>query len=432
MDTGFLDAPWGCDLRILRGTMNTSIKSMAYLLLSVALIFTGCEIGNDDKKSSNFNLLALLGGGEWHWEQVGGSLENNPSSIIEWPQITVKGTTPYVCWVEHGQLYVKHFDGSSWVQDGGSLNVNNNSGVAYPVIISDNTSVYVNFREMSDACYGFGFYVKKLTAAGWEVVGNNYVNNDAATDSAKIWDTSSIAINNNGTLYFTMEQMDYNRTFYFDGSAWQDIYYDYMPWYYMYAFYPQLVFNNNILYIIWQDTLWPGAESYIDVAYFDNNTQKWVRPWDPLNYNNLNSNNRVNKPRMAASSDSILYAVWNESDGSKFNIYVKKLSGSSWVSVGSACLNVDPVNSATNQDITCVGTTPYVVWQEIDINSHYSSIYVKHFNGTEWVQDGPALNVGSAGVQNPRIASDGTTPYVTWVEQDQSSNNHVYVKRWVK
>jgi len=401
-----------------------------------ALICTSCEIGNNDKKSSNISLLALLGGGgEYHWEQVGGSLENNPSSRIEWPQITVKGTIPYVCWVEQGQLYVKHFDGSSWVQDGGSLNVNNNSGAAYPVIISDNTSVYVNFREMADACYGFGFYVRKLTAAGWEVVGNNYVFSDAATEIARLWDTSSIAINNNGTLYFIVIRGDSggseSRSFYFDGSAWQDLSYAYLPWYYNCPIYPQLVFNNNILYIIWEDTLAPGGyDAYIDVAYFDNNTQNYVRPWDPLNYNT----NKAYKPRMAASSDSTLFAVWNEYDESqnKDNIYVKKLSGSSWVSVGSASLNVDPVNSVAHQDITCVGTTPYVTWVEQNPDSRYSWIYVKHFNGTEWVQDGPALNVGSGGVQNPRIASDGTTPYVTWMEQDQSSNNHVYVKRWVK
>lgn len=218
-----------------------------------------------------------------------------------------------------------------------------------------------------------------------------------------------------------------NRSFYFDGSTWQTIWTSDLPWYYMYPIYPQLVFNNNILYIIWEDTLSPdGGDAYIDVAYFDNNTQNYVRPWDPLCYTN-----RAYKPRMAASSDSILYATWNESDGSKSNIYVKKLSGSAWTLVGSAGLNVDPANSAYNQDITCAGTTPYVVWEEIDPDSNYSSIYVKHFNDTEWVQDGSALNV-SATSSYPRIASDGNTPYVIWKEYDQGSYSHVYVKRWVK
>ena len=165
---------------------------MTFLLLSAALVFISCEIGNGDKKSSHFGLLALLGRG--HWEQVGGSLENNPASYIEWPQITVKGTTPYVCWVEQGQLYVKHFDGSSWVQDGGSLNVSSGSFVSsYPTIISDNTSVYVNFRETSDQCHGFCFYVKKLTAAGWELVGNNSIFIDTDYEISRVWDNSSIA-----------------------------------------------------------------------------------------------------------------------------------------------------------------------------------------------------------------------------------------------
>ncbi len=390
-----------------------------------ALICISCEIGNDDKKSSNFNHLALLGGGgEYHWEQVGGSLENNPS-IIEWPQITVKGTTPYICWVEQTKLYVKHFDGSSWVQDGGSLNVNSGSGAAYPTIISDNTSVYVNWREGYDGT--FYFYVKKLTAAGWELVGNNYIFSDAATAIAGLWDTSSVAISNNGTLYFTFIRDNMgNYSYYFDGSTWLTWPSD-LPWYYMLPIYPQLVFNNNILYIIWEDTLAPGGyDAYIDVAYFDNNTMNWVRTWDPLNYTN-----RAYKPRMAASSDSILYAVWNEDLASRSEIYVKKLNGPAWTLVGSACLNIYPANSAYNQDITCVGTTPYVVWQEMDPDSHYSWIYVKHFNGTEWVQDGPALNVGATSGY-PRIASDGTTPYVIWKEQGQGSYSHVYVKRWVK
>ena len=129
--------------------------------------------------------------------------------------------------------------------------------------------------------------------------------------------------------------MGRNERFYFDGSVWQSIYDLDLPWYYENGFYPQIVFNNNILYIIWLDTNWPASLGYVDVAYFDNNTLNWVRPWAPLNYNSIYV---YKHHRMAASSDSTLYAAWGENEESQNNytVYVKKLSGSAWTLVGSA------------------------------------------------------------------------------------------------
>lgn len=77
--------------------------------------------------------------------------------------------------------------------------------------------------------------------------------------------------------------------------------------------------------------------------------------------------------------------------------------------------------------------TPYVVWSEMKyVNGiEQCKIFVKHFNSTDWIQDGGTLNIDPESYgREPRIASNGVQPYVVWAGQ-LSLDKRIYVKHLV-
>jgi hypothetical protein len=172
------------------------------------------------------------------------------------------------------------------------------------------------------------------------------------------------------------------------------------------------------------------ANPHYDIyAYsFDEATSMWIQAGnnkinaDTIELSGLTG---IRKPRMALGSDSKLHAAFLENH----KIYVKRLDGGTWVPEG-ASLNVDPDADAGDVDITCVGGTPYVAWREVNaFVDNQPRLFVKHFDGAKWVQDGGELNIDPAGTPaEQRIASDGARPYVAWAERLPSADIRIFVK----
>ena len=140
---------------------------------------------------------------------------------------------------------------------------------------------------------------------------------------------------------------------------------------------------------------------------------------------NLNSNLRGDYPSIAISNNTP-YVTWRETDGTHSQIYVKHFNGNSWVQDGGS-LNVNTGQNASDAIIAISNNTPYVTWRET--NGTCYQIYVKHFNGNSWVHNGGSLNdnMNLSAVQ-PYIAFYNTTPYVTW--QENASPHQIYVKHY--
>jgi hypothetical protein len=130
-----------------------------------------------------------------------------------------------------------------------------------------------------------------------------------------------------------------------------------------------------------------------------------------------------------AFSGSTPYVAWHEASASANRIYVKHWNGSAWVQDGSSPLNVDMTREATVPRIAFAGSVPYVAWQEASATA--AQIYVKHWTGATWVQDvAGSLNVDtSKNAAAPAIAITGTTPYVAWEEQGTSAKQ-IFVRQW--
>jgi len=142
---------------------------------------------------------------------------------------------------------------------------------------------------------------------------------------------------------------------------------------------------------------------------------------------NIVNTSNASAPGIAVETDTP-YVTWVEANGLLVKqVYVKAYVSGSWNSIGGS-LNFDGNEQAAAPDIGLAGITPYVCWQETSVSSN--QIFVKHYNGTDWKQDGGSLNVDSN--QNafaPRIAVYSGVPYVTWFEQSIStSTTQIYVK----
>jgi hypothetical protein len=161
--------------------------------------------------------------------------------------------------------------------------------------------------------------------------------------------------------------------------------------------------------------------------------------WTMAGMLNVGDTQTAFAPALAASSTKI-YVAWLEHEWvgpfERTGIYVKHFNGVSWGNDGG-CLNVCNTQNAYCPDIAMVGSIPYVTWQEYDyINAQgRNAIFVKHLNGNNWEQDGGFLNTGTTqNAYTPRIAV-GSNIYVTWSENEfyNASNSRcaIYVKHLV-
>ena len=130
-----------------------------------------------------------------------------------------------------------------------------------------------------------------------------------------------------------------------------------------------------------------------------------------------------------ADVGGVPYVAWRETTGILGGlIFVKRFDGTNWVQVGGS-LNVDATKGAGFPIIASVGGVPYVTWQESD--GAKFQIRVARFNGTSWEAVGPSLNTDTAQAGGePSIASVGGVPYVAWAESIATVNrNKVHVRR---
>ena len=96
---------------------------------------------------------------------------------------------------------------------------------------------------------------------------------------------------------------------------------------------------------------------------------------------------------------------------------------SGWEQVGGS-LNIDPNRDASYARVYVLADIPYVSW--IGWNaSGYANVYVKKYNGVEWVQVGDMLNFDiNQHASEPSIAFKDSTPFVAYQEGTDVAAKH--------
>ncbi len=94
-----------------------------------------------------------------------------------------------------------------------------------------------------------------------------------------------------------------------------------------------------------------------------------------------------------------------------------------WQPVGSgAALNQNTATAALNVDIEMVGTAPHMTWVEA------GDVFVRSWSGAAWGQVGTRVD-GAGTSKDARIESDGTRPWVTYVE-NVAGVDETHVRQW--
>jgi hypothetical protein len=173
-------------------------------------------------------------------------------------------------------------------------------------------------------------------------------------------------------------------------------------------------------------------------------TDIYVKQWNGSSWGqlgtflNFDSNNNLyaQSPNLALDSFGNPVVSWQEGDGISSNIYVKRWNGSSWIEVGNT-LNFNTDHYAYDPSLALDSSgNPVVSWSECIAADAFGNctnydIYVKRWNGSNWVQLGTTLDINAnQNAYAPSLGLDGSgNPTVSWQEYGGFSDN-VYVKRW--
>ena len=305
---------------------------------------------------------------------------------------------------------------ADWVQDGGSLNVNTGETAGDPVIAFSGTTPYVAWQEDCGSLQ-YQIFVKHYNGSSWIQDG---ISLNLNTEEAAY--APSIAIYN-GTPYVAFRE--YNAAgktqiflMHYNGSAWVQDGGTLNVNTSESGRYPKIAMFNGTPYVTWYE-----PSSTFDQVYVKHyNGSSWVQDGGSLN---LNTSQDADYPCIAVYNGTP-YVGWSEYNGSDDQIYVKHYNGSAWVQDGGT-LNVNTTVYASNARIAIYNGTPYVAWEEAAAASR--KIYVKHYNGSTWIQDGASLNVyADKDGDKPTIDFYNSTPYVSWSEDYGTFQDRIYVK----
>lgn len=116
-------------------------------------------------------------------------------------------------------------------------------------------------------------------------------------------------------------------------------------------------------------------------------------------------------------------------------LYVKRWNGTSWALL-SGSLNINTSQRAINPSLALDKSGfPVVSWEEVASSSSLSKIYVKRWNGSNWVQVGAALNIfANRSATDPSLALDTLgNPIVGFSQRNNntiSPSFDIRVKQW--
>jgi len=178
--------------------------------------------------------------------------------------------------------------------------------------------------------------------------------------------------------------------------------------------------------VAWHENT-PGQFDNIYVKRWDSSSSSWVPLGNELD---INPSQNAVKPSLALETSGNPVVAWTEWDGSSNNVYVKRWDGTDWVQLGGA-LDVDPAQEAISHSLALDSANhPVVAFFENDGTSF--NIYVKRWDGTNWVSLGGALDINlSQQAYDPSLALDASgNPVVAWHENTPGQFDNIYVKRW--
>jgi hypothetical protein len=271
-------------------------------------------------------------------------------------------------------------------------------------------------------------YVKRWTGNSWQQLGGILNNTSEGAPSLALDASGNPTVAQyelNGTSAGGTSKTIYVKRW--DGSSWVQLGGILNDRTNLDAQYPSLALDAfGAPVVAWQES--DGSSTNIYVKYWDGLT--WLE-YLPVALD-VNVGFNASEPSLALDSNGNPVVAWYEElGGNSLNIYVKRWNGSNWVQYGAGGpLDITPFNTAYGPSLALDSNdNPAVAWAEFGVSSY--DIYVKQWTGSSWVQRGTALDVTTnQPAISPSLALDSSgNPVVSWQETDGTSSN-IYVKQW--
>ena len=170
-------------------------------------------------------------------------------------------------------------------------------------------------------------------------------------------------------------------------------------------------------YVAWRETTPEFDRQDIRVSRWTGSA--WQVVGQPLNAMPFVSHASI------ASVDGVPYVAFIEVPAAPDGLGQLRVSrlngtGDGWVAVDGGALNHDPVNGDAKQfSIATIGSIPHVAFTEVDASQ--TILWVKKLQGSSWVTVGSQLNVYPVAALYPNIAGVGGAPCVAWLSADSRS-----------
>lgn len=299
---------------------------------------------------------------------------------------------------------------ADWVQDGGSANINTSKSAMEPSVAFFNTIPYVAWREDNGTTYQV--VMRHWTGSAWSTdrISLNADDNE--------WASNPRLLINSGVFYVIWSEGNTTPHIFarqYTGSSWSSAVNIQVNTTWKGVF-PTLGIVNGTVYAAWKEQT--GI----------NSVQVYVKGWNGSSWvsrgGNLATDAYWYSSPSIAGLGNVPYVAYEEASGP--TIVVKHWGGSGWVQDGGS-LNVHPGNAAYKPVLVNCNGTLYAAWSEVYGTSQ--QIYVKHWTGSAWVQDGGSLNMSAAQDANqPAMVAVNGTPYVAWFES--ATKDQLYMKHW--
>ncbi|MCI0393484.1 MAG: hypothetical protein L0322_00915, partial [Chloroflexi bacterium] len=332
---------------------------------------------------------------------TGGGISNNSTASYQCSLAVAPDGTVYVAWGDEGggdsEIYVRRWNGSSWQEVGGGSatggGISDNSGGSYipAVAVAPDGTPYVTWRDDSSGDYEI--YVRRWNGSSWQEVGSGSATGGGISNNGGNSLSSSVAIAPNGTPYI----------------AWADL---------------------------------SGGDAEIYVRRWNGSSWQEVGSGSAGGGGISNNNGDSQVTSLAIAPNGTPYVAWQDDSGGDVEIYVRHWNGSSWLEVGTGSAGgggISANSGASTQAALAVGpdNMPVVAWE--DVSSGMAQIYVRRWNGANWVEVG-AGSAGGGGISNtnggahvPAVAADPADPagrfVVTWSD-DSPGESEIYVRWW--
>jgi hypothetical protein len=359
------------------------------------------------------------------WLAVGSGVS---SKIADDPSLYLdSANTPVVAMEEYdgsnANISVKKWNGSSWVTLVSTLDVKPTEGAYSPALVLDNSgNPVVGWWELGSTDNKGSVYVKRYISNGWQALGKTL--DITPTNDATF---SSIARKSNDRPVVTWQEFGNIYVKEWTGTTWTKL-------------------GNKLNTIA-------GNNPVIAMRSDDKPVVAWKERTDPFsqtddirikywNGTNWQAQGSIRMPSFhsfalaigSSNNPIIAYSTFGEF-GEGTNLYIKRWNGTAWVGMNCSPtvtpLDINGALEAGTPSLTVDSTgKPTIAW--VEGSGFGSSIYVKRWTGTAWVQLG--ANLENAPANHPSIDMDSTgKPVVAWEERvfdGATTQTNISVKRW--